>query len=303
MLLSRSSGGNGPKLSPHRIYLVGAPSTGNTTLARWIRDNYEIPMIADASATVASMAAARGKNATCMPEASRAGNTDPTAADHTRADLHLADRQLSSLFWRQVEAEHTICSSFVSDRGFSSLADVAHRSTAVGRIFRDPRLADYMRWVQSGLVFFLRPQRSLWQRSVQERSARVNAHKDETTWDDVVRADGMIKLLLEQFEVPYIPVASLSMQQRVRLTERCLDLAGMTREQAGSDATSADAASSLRSSKLGRGNMRNTASPDLARQNPARQNDPSRQSRAIRQNNLAANGLLRPRLDRAAASS
>ena len=37
----------------------------------------------------------------------------------------------------------------------------------------------------------------------------------------------MVKLLLEQFDVPYIPVASLSMQERVRLVERVLDLAGL----------------------------------------------------------------------------
>ena len=32
---------------PHRIYLVGAHSTGKTTLARWIRDSYRISMISE----------------------------------------------------------------------------------------------------------------------------------------------------------------------------------------------------------------------------------------------------------------
>ncbi len=33
--------------SPPRIYLVGAHSTGKTTLARWVRDRYGLPMIAE----------------------------------------------------------------------------------------------------------------------------------------------------------------------------------------------------------------------------------------------------------------
>jgi len=46
-------------------------------------------------------------------------------------------------------------------------------------------------------------------------------------WEEVVRIDGMVKLLLELFRIPYIPVASLAMQERVRLVERVLDLANL----------------------------------------------------------------------------
>jgi len=49
-------------------------------------------------------------------------------------------------------------------------------------------------------------------------------------WEDVVRIDGMVKFMLEMFAVPYIPVESLSMQERVRLLERVLGLAGLERE-------------------------------------------------------------------------
>ena len=30
-----------------RIYLVGAHATGKTTLARWVRDRYGLPMISE----------------------------------------------------------------------------------------------------------------------------------------------------------------------------------------------------------------------------------------------------------------
>jgi hypothetical protein len=67
-------------------------------------------------------------------------------------------------------------------------------------------------------VFFLRPHREL----VVADGVRAGLE-----WEEVVRIDGMVKLLLELFDVPYIPVESLSMQERVRLVERVLDLAGL----------------------------------------------------------------------------
>ena len=34
-------------IPPTRIYLVGAHATGKTTVERWVRDRYGIPMIAE----------------------------------------------------------------------------------------------------------------------------------------------------------------------------------------------------------------------------------------------------------------
>jgi hypothetical protein len=50
-------------------------------------------------------------------------------------------------------------------------------------------------------------------------------------WEEVIRIDGMVKLLLELFGIPYIPVESLPMQERVRLLERVLNLAGVRRSE------------------------------------------------------------------------
>ena len=41
----------------------------------------------------------------------------------------------------------------------------------------------------------------------------------------------MVKFMLEFFEVPYIPVDSLSMQERTRLIDRVLALGGIERVQ------------------------------------------------------------------------
>ena len=190
---------NGPRAAPLRIYLVGAHATGKTTVARWVRDRYGIPMIAEV---------ARGVLAEMEAQ-----------LDTLRTDVALVNRYQAEVFARQIEQEHKVGGPFVSDRAFCNLAYAAHHSTILGEVFRDRRLADYMAWVRDGIVFFLRPHREL---------VRADGVRAGLEWEEVVRIDGMVKLLLEMFDVPYIPVESLSMQERVRLVERVLDLGGIT---------------------------------------------------------------------------
>jgi len=194
MLPQRPSNGQ----APQRIYLVGAHATGKTTLARWIRDRYHVPMIAEV---------ARGVLAEMEAQ-----------LETLRTDVDLVDRYQATVFTRQIDAERAVDGAFVSDRAFCNLAYAAHHSSILAKIFRDPRLEEYMHWVRQGVVFFLRPHREL----LVEDGVRAGVE-----WEEVLRIDGMVKLLLEQFDVPYIPVASLSMQERVRLVERVLELAGM----------------------------------------------------------------------------
>ena len=181
-----------------RIYMVGAHATGKTTLARWVRDHYGVPMIAEVARGVLAEMEAR--------------------LDTLRTDIELVNRYQREVFHRQIEAEQKVDGAFVSDRAFCNLADAAHHSTILGDVFRDRRLADYMGWVRQGIVFFLRPHREL----VVADGVRAGLE-----WEEVVRIDGMVKLLLEMFAVPYIPVESLAMQERVRCIERVLDLAGV----------------------------------------------------------------------------
>ena len=183
---------------PLRIYLVGAHSTGKTTLARWIRDRYALPMISEV---------ARGVLAEMEAQ-----------LDALRSNLGLVDRYQREVFERQIEAEARIDGGFVSDRAFCNLAYAAHHSTILGEIARDPRLARYMESVRDGIVFYVRPHREL----VREDGVRAGLD-----WEEVVRIDGMVKLMLEMFAVPYIPLESLAMQERVRAIECVLALAGV----------------------------------------------------------------------------
>lgn len=182
----------------HRIYLVGAHATGKTTLARWVRDTYGVPMITEVARTVLSEM--------------------ETRLDALRTDVALVDRYQRAVFERQMQIEDSQTGSYVSDRAFCNLAYAAQHATILPQVFADPRLEEYMQRVRGGLVFFLRPKRQL---------LVPDGTREEPEWEEVLRIDGMVKLLLEMFDIPYIPVDPLSMQERTRLVGRVLELAGL----------------------------------------------------------------------------
>ena len=184
--------------APLRIYLVGAHSTGKTTLARWIRDNYGLPMISEV---------ARGVLAEMEAQ-----------LDSLRTNVELVNRYQMEVFDRQIAAEEAQQGSFVSDRAFCNLAYAAQHSTILARVTSDPRLERYMATVREGLVFYLRPHQAL----LAEDGVRAGVE-----WEEVLRIDGMVKIMLEMFDIPYLPVQSLPMQERIRLVERVLDLTGV----------------------------------------------------------------------------
>jgi len=70
-------------------------------------------------------------------------------------------------------------------------------------------------------VFFLRPHASL---------LKADGVRAGVSWDEVVRIDGMVKLMLEQYRVKYLPVESVSMQERVRAVEFAFDRCGLLEE-------------------------------------------------------------------------
>lgn len=190
-----------------RIYFIGSHATGKTTLCRYVSKRYGLPMITEV---------ARGVLAEME-----------TSFDTLRTDVDLVGEYQERVFARQVASERLIAErhdgKFVSDRAFDNLAYAAEHTTTVATLMGDQRFRDYMTWVSQGTVFFLRPHPSL----LKEDGVRAGV-----SWDSVVRIDGMIKLLLEQHRVQYLPVESVSMQERVRAVEFVLGRAGMQATQA-----------------------------------------------------------------------
>ncbi len=184
-----------------RIYFVGSHATGKTTLCRYVSRRYGLPMISEvARAVLAEM---------------------ETGLDALRTDMDLVAEYQERVFARQVAVEKLHAGKFVSDRAFDNLAYVAEHTTNAASMMNDQRFRDYMKWVSEGVVFFLRPHQSL----LKDDGVRAGV-----SWDSVLRIDGMVKLMLEQHRISYLPLESVSMQERVRAVEfvlaRCgLDLA------------------------------------------------------------------------------
>jgi nicotinamide riboside kinase len=185
-----------------RIYFVGSHATGKTTLCRHVSRRYGLPMISEvARAVLAEM---------------------ETGFDALRTDMELVGEYQERVFARQIAVEQLHASRFVSDRAFDNLAYVAEHTTNAYAMMNDQRFHDYMKWVREGIVFFVRPHQSL----LKEDGVRAGV-----SWDSVLRIDGMVKLMLEQHQISYLPLESVSMQERVRAVEFVLQRCGLSPEE------------------------------------------------------------------------
>jgi nicotinamide riboside kinase len=191
-----------------RIYFVGSHATGKTTLCRYVSRRYGLPMISEvARAVLAEM---------------------ETGLDALRTDMDLVAEYQERVFARQVAVEKLHENKFVSDRAFDNLAYVAEHTTNAASMMNDARFLDYMKWVREGVVFFLRPHQSL----LKDDGVRAGV-----SWDSVLRIDGMVKLMLEQHGISYLPLESVSMQERVRAVEFVLNRCGLQPSVTKSDAS------------------------------------------------------------------
>lgn len=182
-----------------RIYFVGSHATGKTTLCRYVSRRFGLPMITEvARAVLAEM---------------------ETNFDALRTDLDLVAEYQRRVWERQVAVERLQGQTgFVSDRAFDNLAYAAEHTIIVADLLHEAQFREYMEWVSEGIVFFLRPHPSL----LKEDGVRAGV-----SWDSVVRIDGMVKMLLEQYRIQYLPVESVSMQERVRAVEFVLGRSGV----------------------------------------------------------------------------
>ncbi len=188
-----------------RIYFVGSHATGKTTMTRWVSRRYGYAMITEvARAVLAEL---------------------EITLDTLRTDIDRVNDYQKRVFERQIAVERLQERGFVSDRAFDNLAYAAEHALVLGEILSGTgadEVRNYMQWVSEGVVFFVRPHRSL----LHEDGIRAGVD-----WDSVVRIDGMVKLLLEQYRIPYLPIDTPSMQERVRAVEFVLSKLGLKEQQ------------------------------------------------------------------------
>jgi hypothetical protein len=144
-----------------------------------------------------------------------------TSLDALRTDVDLVAEYQKRVFERQVQVERMSGGAgFVSDRAFDNLAYAAEHTLILGDLINTDEYRKYMEWVAEGIVFFVRPHRDL----LREDGVRAGV-----TWESVLRIDGMIKLMLEQSRIPYLPIESVAMQERARAVDFVLKrAAGLT---------------------------------------------------------------------------
>jgi nicotinamide riboside kinase len=173
-----------------RIYFVGAHATGKTTMTRYVSRKFGLPMITEvARAVLAEL---------------------ETSLDALRTDMDLVAEYQRRVFERQVQVEKLQQTGFVSDRAFDNLAYAAEHTLVLADLLSGDNFKSYMEWVGQGIVFFLRPHQEL---------LREDGVRASITWDSVLRIDGMIKLMLEQSRISYLPIESASMQERARAVD------------------------------------------------------------------------------------
>lgn len=195
-----------------RIYFVGAHATGKTTMARFVSRQYGLPMITEVARSVLAEL--------------------ETNFDSLRTDMEQVAEYQKRVFQRQIATERLNEQGFVSDRAFDNLAYAAEHTTILKEIMEHDQgrqVKDYMEWVSQGVVFFIRPHRDL----LQEDGVRAGVE-----WESVIRIDGMVKLLLEQYGIHYLPIDTCSMQERVRAVDFVLNRTLGLKHVVGSEAAS-----------------------------------------------------------------
>lgn len=179
-----------------KVYFVGSHSTGKTTCARYVSEQYKIPMITEVARQILS--------------------ERELHLDSLRTDLNLVDSYQTDILFRQINEEKKF-DSFVSDRSFDCLAYAAQHTRILPRLLESPELKAYLEFLRKpdSFIFFVRPSKA---------TLRADGVRESLTWDGVVAIDSQIKFMLEMWELRYFQISIDNMQERTRLIDAVLSL-------------------------------------------------------------------------------
>ena len=184
-----------------RVYITGSQSTGKTTLARWIAETYQLKLITEVVRSILA--------------------SQETSLDRMRIDVTASNLLQEQVFRNQLAEESAMRAAgeaFVSDRSLDFIAYCACWATNTNSLANH---ADFLQYVArlkeaDAVVFFVRPHKEL----VKADGLRAQV---DLAWEQVLRIDAMIELLLELYGIRYVAVTMLAMRDRVRLVQAVLD--------------------------------------------------------------------------------
>lgn len=180
-----------------RVYFIGAHSTGKTTCARYVVENYSLPMITEVARAVLS--------------------EKELHLDSLRTNVDLVNSYQEAIFHRQLQEESDKKDNFVSDRSFDCLAYAAQHTTILSELMGSKDLKAYIDSLRAPgvFIFFVRPSKA---------TLKADGVRESLTWDGVVAIDAMVKFMLQMWDLPYFQINMDNMQERTRFIDSVLGL-------------------------------------------------------------------------------
>lgn len=186
------------KPTPLRLYIVGAHSVGKTSLARWISKTFDLPVVTEVARAVLA--------------------EKEIPLDVLRTDIERTADFQAEVFRRQQGAEDAAGPRFVSDRACDNLAYAASHTLALKRIISGSD--KYMERLRApgSILFLVKPHREL---------VTSDGTRERDDWEEIVRIDGMVRMLLELNDIDYVVIDSLKMAERARTVRAVLRAIGV----------------------------------------------------------------------------
>jgi len=178
-----------------KVYLVGAHSTGKTTILNHISERFEVNVIKETAREIIQ------KYGGSLSE--------------IRSNLDLSKKFQRDILQHQIQKEKRTDCPFVADRGLDILAYFAEYTKDLSNIIEKDYVKNYINSYKEDdvIVFFIRPHNDL----IEEDGIR-----QDVSINDLYKMDGHIKFMFEYFDIDYISISDKHLNERVRAVETIL---------------------------------------------------------------------------------
>lgn len=180
-----------------KIYFIGSHACGKSTLARYVSQAYQLPMISETARMILS--------------------EEELHIDTLRSDIHATNDYQKQVYFRQIQEEEKY-PSFVSDRCLIDvLAYSAQHTYILPELLYHPDITTYLEKLRDPdtYTFFVRPSKV---------TLKSDGVRETLVWDGIVAIDAQIKLLLQMWQLRFFQISMDNMQERVQLISAVLSL-------------------------------------------------------------------------------
>lgn len=183
-----------------KIFLVGAHSTGKTTILEHIYERYNINKIHETAREIIQKYGGSLKDIRC--------------------DLELSKRFQRDIIEQQIEKEKRTDNPFIADRGLDIIAYFCEHTLDTSEILSKDYVREYLNKYKDdeSVVFFIRPEKCL----IEDDGVR-----EDLSPEDIYKMDGIIKYILESYNINYITLRTKNLNERIRAVQTVLELEGI----------------------------------------------------------------------------